>query len=300
MPYARNVVVDSLPFPALSIAIDETRAVFRILADRSCIDNADELVKGDVEDLMTTQNLYGAFAYWPRKYYYEIDGGEYAILAEGVLDKTSHQFSPSWQPAAHYVFHYDPCLGAMRVDAKGGLTYFSKRTTADEVRYQGGSWLFDIWVRNPDAPLTECARSITTAPGVKIVTNLESLGEIWRAEHVMQGGKSGWLNLAFRLTPDAKTVAPDAWMNYTVEVLDGKTLDVAEDVTCDCFIVDAVDGYAPHKRVNIVNGIGTFRVKALGLEHGEKMRVKLDQRFYTSRAESVIDVVDPALDGAEE
>ena len=57
------------------------------------------------------------------------------------------------------------------------------------------------------------------------------------------------------------------------------------------YIIDCVDGYAPHKRIQFVNGVGTVKVQALGLESGEQMRVKLNNAFYTSLAEIVLDVI---------
>lgn len=57
------------------------------------------------------------------------------------------------------------------------------------------------------------------------------------------------------------------------------------------YILEAVDGYAPHKRAEFVNGVATVRVQALGLTNGEQMRVKLNSPFYTSLAEIVMDVI---------
>lgn len=62
----------------------------------------------------------------------------------------------------------------------------------------------------------------------------------------------------------------------------------------DCgetFIVEAVDGYAPHRRVTLEHGVGKFKVQALGLESGEQLRVKINSSFETSLAELVLDVI---------
>lgn len=55
--------------------------------------------------------------------------------------------------------------------------------------------------------------------------------------------------------------------------------------------VECVDGYAPHQRVEIVDGKGSFKVTALGLEPGETMRVKLNDDCYTSKAEHIFKVI---------
>ena len=57
------------------------------------------------------------------------------------------------------------------------------------------------------------------------------------------------------------------------------------------YIVEAVDGYVPHKRLDLVNGVGTIKVKALDLESGEKLRIKINTFFYSSLAEYSMDVI---------
>ena len=74
-------------------------------------------------------------------------------------------------------------------------------------------------------------------------------------------------------------MAPDGWVDFTLTLKDGKTHAVATDVTWDGYIVEAVDGYAPHKRVAVTNGVGHFRACALGLQAGETMRIKINHRF---------------------
>lgn len=55
--------------------------------------------------------------------------------------------------------------------------------------------------------------------------------------------------------------------------------------------VECVDGYAPHTRVEIVNGKGQFKVTALGLNSGETMRIKLNDGYFTSKAEHIFEVI---------
>ena len=59
----------------------------------------------------------------------------------------------------------------------------------------------------------------------------------------------------------------------------------------ETYIIDAIDGYAPRKRIEFKNGVGTVTVYALGLETGEQMRIKLNNSFYTSLTEIVLDVI---------
>lgn len=289
MGYKRHVVTSTLPYDHFSIAIDETRAAFRVLDKKIFFEVPEDTPASPIEELTTTQKL-GERGYTGKaNRFYQINGEDYCILAEIIIDKTVPEFQKLWVPGAHFV----TWLNNNRLHAiiKGALTYFDCRNTAEYVRHEGGMWAFDLWVRDPNAPLTECARSITTAEDTTVITNLEDLGEVWTAADVMTGTTSKWLNLEYSLTPSSETVAPDGWVDFTLTLKDGKTHAVATDVTWDGYIVEAVDGYAPHKRVAVTNGVGHFRACALGLQAGETMRIKINHRFYTSRAEATVQVV---------
>ena len=286
--HLRHVVAKKLPFPVISVAIDETRAVLRLLYERNAGFVPENASEGDADALKTTAQLASSF-FGNRDTYYEIDGKQYFIYAEGILDKTSLLYSRNWVPGAHYSFHLDPARGIF-VDVRPELSYLSKRNSANYAKYAGGMWLFDLWVTDQTAPVSECNRSITTAPDTILVSNITDLGEDWDADVVMQGDQSKWLNLGYELTPDVEEVAPDGWVTYTLKLLDGKTGDLLSTINWDGFIVEAADGYDPRRRVESNNGVGTFRQQALGLQSGETMRVKINHRFYTGRAEHTVTV----------
>ena len=288
MAYFRHVIAKSLPVRCFSLAVDATRLAYRILAPTTSFYSVEGAEYGDVAELSTTAQLASSStpAVCPRLY--KIEGQDYGILAEAIIDKTSAEFKRMWVPGAHFVTHYFG--GRMHVDIKGGLTFFDRRNTAEYCRYKGGLWLFDLWVRNPDDPVTECARSITTTSDAIVITNVEDLGEEWSADDVMMGGVSKWLNLGYRLTAESETVAPDGWATFKLEILDGKSGEVATDVNWSGWILEAVDGYCPHRRVTTTNGVGTFRVQALGLLPGESMRVKINHHFFTGRIEATVQV----------
>lgn len=288
MAYFRHVIAEKLPFPVLSLAIDETRAVLRVLTPREGLENTEDQTEAGIADLSTTAKLASAFIQ-VRDKFYTIDGKEYCILAEGILDKTDPIYARSFFPGAHFAFEFDPVRGFF-VDRQDTRCAGFRCHTAAYIKYKGGMWLFDLWVRNPDDPLTACNRSITTAPDTVLITNVDDLGEQQTAEYVMTGGVSHWLNLGYELTPSSETVAPDGWMTFTLRILDGKTGELATDVTWDGYVIEPVDGYCPHRRVSVVNGVGTFRMKALDLQDGETMRVKINTRSHTGRVEATVKV----------
>lgn len=286
MPYARHIIAESLPYTHFSLAIDETRAVFRILVK---YDNflEEPLFVDETEKLQTTKKLATSFINQSPERIFHLDDGYYFILSECIIDKTLPEFQRVWLPGAHLVTRFDRNSG-FSVDIKGGLTYFDHRNTAELIRQKGGLWLFDLWVRNPEASLIDCARSITTTADSVVITNLEDLGERFSAQEVMAGGASSWLNLAYELKADSSFVKPDGWVSFTFKVLDGKTKEMAEDVNWDNFIIEPVDGYCPHRRFAVKSGVGTFKAQALALNEGETLRVKVGVRFWSSRAEASV------------
>ena len=186
--------------------------------------------------------------------------------------------------------HFCLINNKLSVFVNGELSFFSHKITPNIINNIGGVWFFDLFVRNVEAPLTECSTSITTGKNTVVFTNMETLGEVWSAEDVMAGNKSKWLDVTYSLIPDADTVKPNEWMGFTFTVYDGKTGEVADDVNYDNFIITPVDGYCPHQRFAVKNGVGRFRMKALDLEEGETMRVKAGVRWYLSRAEAEVTV----------
>lgn len=292
MGYKRHIIAESLPVQVFSLAIDETRAVFRLLAPVEAYESrlSPAAREGSLDELRTTARLADRS---PLRFYdkfYVVNGGRYVIQCEAIIDKTKPEFKRIWWPGMHLVVWLDSHAQRIRIDNKGGLTHWDMRNTAEISRHMGGLWLFDMWVRNPDAPVTDMARSITTTRDSVVITNVDDLGEEWPAETVMKGGASKWLSIDYELTPERAFVAPDGWVNFTLRILDGKTKELASDVSWHNYIVEPVDGYCPHRRVAVRNGVGTFRMKAMDLLPGETMRVKVGTR-HGSRCDASVSVV---------
>jgi hypothetical protein len=80
------------------------------------------------------------------------------------------------------------------------------------------------------------------------------------------------------------TIAPDGTATVTVNVVNIETDEV---LTRDCeLFLEATGGYLPLTRVAITNGAGSFKVKALGLETGDKFKVKVGFRLMTGLADA--------------
>lgn len=96
---------------------------------------------------------------------------------------------------------------------------------------------------------------------------------------------------AMSLLPTAEisapaSVAPDGTATITVTLKrNGVVVPYSGEL-----VAEAVDGYAPIRRFAVVNGVGSFRVRALGLVNGEALRVKVGTRAVTGLASATIAV----------
>lgn len=57
------------------------------------------------------------------------------------------------------------------------------------------------------------------------------------------------------------------------------------------YYIQPVSGYAPNSRVLLTKGVGKFRVMALGLLPGETLRVKVNDQYWTGKAEKTLRVI---------
>ena len=78
------------------------------------------------------------------------------------------------------------------------------------------------------------------------------------------------------------TIPPNGTAIYTLKVINA---DGSQNTANYTYLLDCKQGYAPSKEVKVVNGIGTFKIMALGLEEGESLRFKIDDQAWTSYAE---------------
>lgn len=77
-------------------------------------------------------------------------------------------------------------------------------------------------------------------------------------------------------------IAPNAVATYTLRVTNNDGTPNTDDYT---YLIDCKQGYAPSTEVNVVKGVGTFKIMALGLEDGESLRFKVNDQVFTSYAE---------------
>lgn len=273
--------------PMLSLAMDENRATLRLLSLRSDVPwfDSPELSEGDASELLATDRLIA------EKRYYVLEGKEFLITEECLLDRTSPGYAENWQPGTHVIF-YRRHGGGLAADVKSGLTYFSRYSTGGLVQNTGHMVLLHLWVMDKNAPVSSCDRRLITSSGTRVITNFP-LGEVWEGEAVFSP-EAERVGMACQLEADRESVPPGGFVTFTLTLRDAAG-ELMEEADCNHLMVEAVDGYAPHRRIAVRGGVGTFRVQALGLEGGESLRVNVNTRHYTSLCEKIV----PVEEGAE-
>ena len=293
MRKVRHIIGTSLPDFVYVFLVNDTKTVLRLLQKTEEGFVTDDAVEAPYSNLVGFDQIATSFL-GPRHYYYTIDGERYGIVAEAILNKNDLLYTRDWYPGQIFYFWLDSVKG-LRIESRDSLAYFSKQKSPNVIRKNGGFWPLEVMVINSEGSMANNNFSITSMESTKIITNLPKnedglLGERWEAETVMNGNTSGWLNLGYELTTPSPVVEPDGWVTFTLTVKDGQTHEVATDVNWNNYTIEAVDGYAPHKRFAVKNGVGTFKVRALDLQEGETLRVKVNRGFYTGLIEAVVPV----------
>ena len=85
-----------------------------------------------------------------------------------------------------------------------------------------------------------------------------------------------------------ETMEPDGTAEFSVQATDYYGDPII--VNYGGFELEAVDGYVPHRRLRLVDGVGKFKAIALGLQSGETMRIKLNMKYRTGLAQWVVKV----------
>lgn len=97
------------------------------------------------------------------------------------------------------------------------------------------------------------------------------------------------------LLPSLRLIGPDSIpagesADYTVEMFSKNTGTLVDDIETQVCL-EAAAGYLPHRRVTIANGSATFPLMALGLNAGDRIKLKTGWRNYSGLDEKIITVI---------
>lgn len=295
----RHIISKIFPFDVTNYAADKTRLAMRVLEPITKLPEEMQkvLVKKPAHNinlLHSTLQLASNKAQQNLQevnFTFEIDGVRYFILLEEVFDKNTHLLRKSWLPMGNLAFVVRKDEGVLTVVDTQKESYISRFRTAYQAQFMGRTTLGQVFCRDKKDNVDECAMSFATKPNGKIITKLRIDKETTPAGFVNDKvGASRYLNILPRMTaPDH--CKPNELVTIHVQFYQGNTDNKITGVNWDGLVVEAVDGYAPHKRVKIRDGKGSFKVRALDLEDGDIMRIKLNTKWYTDKAECQIKVL---------
>ena len=130
---------------------------------------------------------------------------------------------------------------------------------------------------------TKCSINLRSNPGLGFVSNVaawEPLDHLCAVEPLLLPGVE---------VSHEPTIAADGVSTVQVRVVNKETAETLS-AHCDLFL-EATGGYLPLQRIRVSDGLGSFKVRALGLEAGQKFKVKVGFRLMTGLADASFEVV---------
>ena len=233
--------------------------------------------------LWTNDDLYGgSFPY---------NGKEYICIYNKIVECCEHLFDSYREIYACFTLpnmspfsQQDKMFFADRL----GETYFSKgknKHWSKHIKATRCQYLYRFLIE-PGKDLTTAA--VVCMQDFPLITNLEfeiskeyyydhlDLLDPWAAAHKPVVNIEG---------PD--TIAPNGTATFNLNITRD---DGSQNLDDYVYEIECKQGYAPNKEVKITGGKGTFKIMALGLEEGETLRFKINDKVWTSYAEKQITV----------
>ncbi|EME69934.1 hypothetical protein H261_11034 [Paramagnetospirillum caucaseum] len=159
-------------------------------------------------------------------------------------------------------------------------TYLSKRSGADEFIKNRVHTAFHLYVPEKGCSFTDCALHAFIGSDYPLITNVEMVART--ADEIRASAMPG-LKLS-----GPSGISPEAYA--LIQVVATNADGSIRDTVSSTVFLEEVNGYLPKRRVDLVNGVGQFRVGALGLVSGDTVRVKAGFRFYTGLADITLPV----------
>ena len=145
-----------------------------------------------------------------------------------------------------------------------------------------------VFVYQPfkDVPLNECSITLKFNRGYGFSTNLTGFTDGTNEKELFKtSGKdynyTGQLNEAFpsfEVTSGGGSIASDGVDTVEFKMVDGDGKTISKNT--DLYL-EATGGYLPKQRVTTKDGVGSFKVKALAMDSGDKFKVKIGFRNFT-------------------
>lgn len=292
----RHIVSERIPFRVINYAVDDKRFVVRVLEPVESLDSAtaQALMKKPANGtplLLSTSKLAYDNVMMSRgdiKVTFDVEGVRHFVAIEIIFDREKSFIANSWETMANFAFVIKDGVGEV-VDTQKE-SFITRFRTGHNAQYKKQMTLAQIFCRDKTDRLVDCAKSLTTRPDGITITDIPLPEEKTDPRIVTEvRGSSRYLNILPMLTAP-KTCKPNELVEVQVQFCVGGTTEKVSGINYDGLIVEAVDGYVPHRRVKIRDGKGSFKARALDLVEGDEMRIKVRTKFYTDKGQCIIKV----------
>lgn len=293
-----DLYVKGIKIERIVYATSRDFLAIRLLASVTNLDNKLPLQTED--RLYTFDGLSHSHFYFydqPENLYY-IDSKHYYIVAEILFD-LSKMPSSFFRPLSNYlILLKDDRFIFENFQLKTSVSHYRVPQYLQELGKTSKVYcLAQIYTTNGDADLSNASWSLTEFADAKLMSNMNlELGftredaDKAMSDSYSKSAKTGRnrLQATLELKPLQETVESELGALFEVRcVKNGK---VQKDANFTVHI-EAVDGYAPHQRIQLQNGSNRFHVYATHLAAGDTLRVKAGLPFYKGIAEAEIKVI---------
>lgn len=304
--YNKDVITDDSTIT--NIIVEDSKIVVRFLIRRDQVDFLQDSVKVtsiDHDQLLSITPIFSSGFSIPdsSEYYcYTHESNEYILSYESAFELDKAKALGAWHP--HAVFSLDaPCIKRYNknnsyylVEDLIGYSLYKNSILQKSVEYayrsnlRGNSLFSNIITCSV---LTDSDNFSTVSKIVKVnnktllISNLQFDKEFDNSENIV----------------DTELTFPELFLSYEITGADTISVGGLETYTVQSYLngepykdnsimeIEAVSGYCPSKRLIMKDGVGTFKIRALDLESGELLRVKINDYGFTSRLEKQIIVV---------
>lgn len=155
-----------------------------------------------------------------------------------------------------------------------------------------GSYIIGRWIVLPNTDLLTAPKII--CPIQNLITNLSFDKEIdgTNEESYLSIGqfitnfRNYWIPSIQLICDD--TIQSNQYINFSIKAFHKDNQVCLDEVN---YYIEPIQGYTPNKEIKMINGEGTGKIYALGLNPGDKLRFKINSKYWTDLAEKVLTVV---------
>jgi len=219
----------------------------------------------------------------------------FCALGAVVLDIDALQDRAEWSDHGNWLFPLSTPYSAGTAGLplapfnRFPVSLASKMPAPRHLAVAGINLPLQVYVPFKTCDFTQCSFRLTLHPDYGLIGNLDPGPEHTAAEIPAIGRKA---LPSLRLDAPG-TIAPEETATIGLKVVSSRGRLVG-DAAPEVYL-EATGGYLPQRRVQVENGTGAFRIMALGLEAGERFRIKAGFRHFSGVAEAEIVVAAPKV-----